>query len=144
MGHSHPPPCADGARPDQDDVEYVFDDSIASLTETATGVDVTFERGAPRTFDLVVGADGLHSNVRRLAFGPESRFVHSTGYHVASVPGDLGLDGRGRLYNEPTRGITVSTPHAGEAATVMFVFSADGLAYDRHDVEGAETRRRSP
>ncbi len=52
------------------------------------------------------------------------------------MPGDLGLDGRGRLYNERGRGINVSTPHAGEAATVMFVFSADGLAYDRHDVEG--------
>lgn len=48
---------------------YILGDSITSLTETAGGVHVTFERGAPRTFDLVVGADGIHSNVRRLAFG---------------------------------------------------------------------------
>src|SRR3954454_12917704 len=51
------------------DVEYIFGDSITALTETATGVEVVFERAAPRTFDLVVGADGLHSNVRALTFG---------------------------------------------------------------------------
>src|SRR5437867_1154402 len=59
----------------RDTTEYVFGDSITSLTETPGGVHVTFERGAPRTFDLVIGADGLHSNVRRLAFGPEDRYV---------------------------------------------------------------------
>ena len=57
----------------RDDVEYIFDDSITSISEAG---EVTFERAAAAPFDLVVGADGLHSNVRRLVFGPESRSHH--------------------------------------------------------------------
>ncbi|QFU93707.1 FAD-dependent monooxygenase [Amycolatopsis sp. YIM 10] len=67
----------------QDGVEYLFDDTITSLTEHADGVEVTFARSGTRTFDLVVGADGLHSNVRALAFGPEERFVTDLGYQLA-------------------------------------------------------------
>lgn len=52
------------------DADYVFGNSIKSLAQDELGVDVTFERSRPRRFDLVIGADGLHSIVRRLAFGP--------------------------------------------------------------------------
>ena len=55
-----------------DRVTYVFDDSIESLTQNDDGVDVTFRHGKPRTVDVVVGADGIHSNVRRLSFGDEA------------------------------------------------------------------------
>ncbi|AXB47043.1 FAD-dependent monooxygenase [Amycolatopsis albispora] len=78
----------------QDGVEYLFGDSITGLTEHADGVEVTFEHAAPRTFDLVVGADGLHSNVRALAFGPEREFVTDLGYQLAifglDAPASLG------------------------------------------------------
>ncbi|MBN6036607.1 FAD-dependent monooxygenase [Amycolatopsis sp. 195334CR] len=67
----------------QDGVEYLFGDSITSLTEHADGVEVTFAEAGTRTFDLVVGADGLHSNVRALAFGPEREFVTDLGYQLA-------------------------------------------------------------
>ena len=60
-------------------VKYLFDDSIASLTQDPSGVDVTFERAAPRRFELIVGADGLHSRVRKLAFGPEKQFLRCLG-----------------------------------------------------------------
>src|SRR3954463_12293862 len=63
--------------------EYLFGDSVTSLTETPGGVHVTFDREAPRTFDLVVGADGIHSTVRRLAFGPESNHVMFLGHYYA-------------------------------------------------------------
>jgi 2-polyprenyl-6-methoxyphenol hydroxylase-like FAD-dependent oxidoreductase len=49
-------------------VETIFGDTIATLNQDADGVDITFEHAAPRRFDLVIGADGLHSNVRTLAF----------------------------------------------------------------------------
>ena len=62
-----------------DDVEYIFADSITGICENADGVEVTFERARSRVFDLVVGADGLHSNVRALVFGHESRFIHYLG-----------------------------------------------------------------
>lgn len=59
----------------QPSVEYLFDDSISTLQDDGDSVRVTFERAAAREFDLVIGADGLHSNVRRLVFGPEEQFV---------------------------------------------------------------------
>src|SRR4029450_11436903 len=49
-------------------VSYVFDDTITAREQDPAGVTVAFEKADPRRFDLVVGADGLHSVVRRLAF----------------------------------------------------------------------------
>ncbi|MFI7447936.1 FAD-dependent monooxygenase [Nonomuraea sp. NPDC049714] len=109
--------------------EYVFGDSIASLTDTGDGVRVTFERAAPRTFDLVVGADGIHSNVRRLAFGPEESYVRFLGHYYALAQIDAG-DGN-RMYNEPGRMVTLGGPKAPS----FFVFASEPLDFDRYDVE---------
>jgi 2-polyprenyl-6-methoxyphenol hydroxylase-like FAD-dependent oxidoreductase len=70
-------------------VETVFGDTVTSLVEDAERMHVEFEHGAPREFDLVVGADGLHSRVRRLAFGPDEEFERYLGITVAvyDVPG---------------------------------------------------------
>jgi hypothetical protein len=67
----------------RDYTEYLFDNQIAGLTEEGDGVKVTFARGTVRRFDIVVGADGLHSGVRRLAFGPEQEFVRHLGGYMA-------------------------------------------------------------
>jgi 2-polyprenyl-6-methoxyphenol hydroxylase-like FAD-dependent oxidoreductase len=61
-----------------------FGDSIEALSEDTDGVAVTFAHASPRRFDLVIGADGLHSAVRRLAFGPQEQFEQSLGYTVAA------------------------------------------------------------
>ena len=78
----------------RDDVEYVFGDSIRTIDQDEHGVDVTFEHGPPRRFGMVIGADGLHSNVRRLTFGPEERHLHFLGGHLAvfTLPNYRGLD----------------------------------------------------
>ena len=65
-------------------VETIFGDSIAAVEERDGRVCVSFQRGAPRDFDLVIGADGLLSAVRDLVFGPESQFEKRLGYHVAA------------------------------------------------------------
>ena len=65
-------------------VETIFGDSLRAIEQTESGVHVAFERGAERDFDLVVGADGLHSRVRELVFGPESQFEKYLGYKVAA------------------------------------------------------------
>jgi 2-polyprenyl-6-methoxyphenol hydroxylase-like FAD-dependent oxidoreductase len=65
-------------------VETVFGDSVASVEEMGQGVRVAFEHGPPREADLVVGADGLHSRVRRLVFGPDAGDETPLGYHVAA------------------------------------------------------------
>lgn len=74
--------------------EYIFDDTITAVQDDGAAVRVTFERAAPRSFDLVIGADGLHSNVRRLVFGPEENFIERLGTHAAifTVPNFLDLE----------------------------------------------------
>jgi 2-polyprenyl-6-methoxyphenol hydroxylase-like FAD-dependent oxidoreductase len=65
-------------------VEKLFGDSIAAIEDHASGVRISFDHAPPREVDLVVGADGLHSRIRRIMFGPDERHEHTLGCHVAS------------------------------------------------------------
>lgn len=65
-------------------VETIFNDSIARIEETVRGIRVMFGTGVSRDFDLVIGADGLHSRVRELVFGPQPQFEKYLGYKVAA------------------------------------------------------------
>lgn len=67
-----------------DRVETLFGDSITAIDDDGTRARVLFEQAPPREFDLVIGADGLHSRVRQLAFGPDAGFEYPMGCHVAS------------------------------------------------------------
>ena len=64
--------------------EVIFDDEIVALEQRSDCVTVQLRRGGERRFDLVIGADGLHSSVRRLVFGPQQGFEHHLGYAVAA------------------------------------------------------------
>jgi 2-polyprenyl-6-methoxyphenol hydroxylase-like FAD-dependent oxidoreductase len=80
---------------------------------------------------LIVGADGIHSNVRRLAFGPEADYVRHLGYYyaLADIGGEAG--GADLMYNEPGRmAIT-----GGPKSSAFFVFASEPLQYKRDDVE---------
>jgi len=65
-------------------VEMRFGDSIASLQQSEKSVRVEFQSGSAGEYDLVVGADGLHSNVRKLAFGDQGQPEKYLGYKVAA------------------------------------------------------------
>ncbi|MFB8268576.1 FAD-dependent monooxygenase [Streptomyces sp. NPDC055955] len=122
----------------RDRVEYVFGDSIATLAEGDRGVDVTFERAAPRRFDLVVAADGLHSPTRRLVFGDESRYLRFLDHYVAGfgIPNHLGLDRTGRLYSDPGRAVCVGNYDGDpDRAGALLVFRSERLDHDRRDVD---------
>lgn len=108
--------------------EYIFKDTITSIAETSDGVHVTFASAAPRTFDLIVGADGIHSNVRRLTFGPESDYVTHLGYYYALADLNTGPDDV--MYNEP--GIMVAL--AGLKGPAFFVFASALLPTTRDEV----------
>jgi 2-polyprenyl-6-methoxyphenol hydroxylase-like FAD-dependent oxidoreductase len=118
------------------DVEYLFDESIAELTQHSNGVDVTFTGGASRTVDIVVGADGLHSQVRRLAFGPETDFVRGQGYYKAifAARTDLDLAGWQLMYVMPGRKRASLYPTRRGQTRGMFFFAAPPLDDDRRDV----------
>ncbi|KDN21957.1 FAD-dependent monooxygenase [Amycolatopsis rifamycinica] len=90
----------------RDDVEVRFGDTVATLTDGEDGVDVTFRSGRPDRYDLVIGADGLHSRTRELVFGDEAPFHHYLGYCFAgfTMPNDLGLFREGLAWSTPGKG----------------------------------------
>jgi 2-polyprenyl-6-methoxyphenol hydroxylase-like FAD-dependent oxidoreductase len=111
----------------RDDVEYVFEDSIRTLDQEPDGVRVTFERGAERRFDLVVGADGLHSVVRGLAFGPEGTYRRFLGGYLVifALPNTLRLEGRMMIYNAPGRLAGIYPVRQSDTARGGFLFRRD-------------------
>ncbi|HEY5048017.1 MAG TPA: FAD-dependent monooxygenase [Rhizomicrobium sp.] len=64
--------------------DVFFGDEVVALSQSPDGVSVQLRSGSARRFDLVVGADGLHSQIRRLAFGPDEQFEKPLGYAVAA------------------------------------------------------------
>ena len=119
------------------DVEYVFDDSITAIKEDADGVDVSFERGSPRRFDMVIGADGLHSNVRRIVFGEERQFATYIGAYLAvmSVPNYLDLKDHSVLYGDTGRLAGLySAQHMDDARAIFLFRSEKELDYHHRDV----------
>lgn len=122
----------------RDGVEYVFGDRIAELTQDADGVDVAFAGGDRRRFDLVVGADGLHSALRAMVFGPHERFVRHLGLVLAfySVPNEFGLD-RWLLecqHKESGRSALLRPIQDATRAMAMFSFPAATFDVDYRDV----------
>jgi 2-polyprenyl-6-methoxyphenol hydroxylase-like FAD-dependent oxidoreductase len=116
------------------DVEYVFGDAIAGIDQGPDGVDVTFERAAPRRFGLVVGADGLHSATRRLAMG-EVPLSHLSAYiSIFTVPNHLRLDREEVMYFAPGRLVFAYSTGPSSAARAGFTFASPELSYDRGDV----------
>lgn len=111
----------------EDKVETIFGDSIAAVEEHGDGVRLTLERGGTRGFDLVIGADGLHSNVRRLVFGPERQFEHYLGCKVAACVVD-GYRPRDELayvtYAAPGRQLARFALR-GDRTTFLFIFRAE-------------------
>ena len=124
----------------RDGVEYVFDDRIADLTQDADGVDVTFASGERRRFDLVVGADGLHSALRAMVFGPRERFLRHLGLVLAfyTVPNEFGVDGWMIDYQDQASGRSAGLRPLKDAtqAMAMFSFPAADFDVDHRDIEG--------
>lgn len=118
-------------------VETLFGNSIVALAPAGDGVAVGFEKGSSRRFDIVIGADGLHSVVRALAFGPESRFERFLGYTVAAC------EVRGYRPRDEAAYVAYSVP-GGQVARfamrndrTMFLFIVADPAivpFDPHDV----------
>jgi 2-polyprenyl-6-methoxyphenol hydroxylase-like FAD-dependent oxidoreductase len=103
------------------DADYIFRDSIKALARDETGVDVTFERSPPRRFDFVIGADGLHSVVRRLAFGADSEFVKHAGLYAATISLS-GRDAGGEMFMLNTPGKLAALHPCQGVPLAYFIF----------------------
>ena len=117
--------------------EYIFDDSITSMEQSDAGVDVVFERGGRRRFDLVVGADGLHSKVRSLAFGEEAKFIRYLGCYVSifTIPNYLDLNQSGLYYGTLGKRVGIFNSGASYESKASFFFTTQQLTYQRRDIE---------
>jgi 2-polyprenyl-6-methoxyphenol hydroxylase-like FAD-dependent oxidoreductase len=117
-------------------VTFLFDDTITALQQDADGVRITFEKAAPSRFDLVIGADGLHSVVRRLAFGPQPNALHPLGLLNAwfTLPAEIDLDNWYLMYNAPGGRVISIRPGRlpGEQKAALSVRSTEAL--DRGDI----------
>ena len=120
----------------RNDIEYRFGNSITTLQETADAVEVSFQHGTPQTFDLVIGADGLHSITRRLGFGDEHQFQHFLGGYLAvfTVPNYLDLHQQMLGFADVDRTAAIYPVHGTGDARVLFLWRVrTPHDYDRHD-----------
>jgi 2-polyprenyl-6-methoxyphenol hydroxylase-like FAD-dependent oxidoreductase len=120
----------------KDTTEVIFGDEIVELQEDADGVWIKFKLAPQRKFDLIVGADGLHSKVRGLVFGQQVRFEKQLGYLVA------GFEARGYrprdeevyvIYSQPTRMVARFALH-DDRTLFLFVFADTGRFPPIHDL----------
>jgi 2-polyprenyl-6-methoxyphenol hydroxylase-like FAD-dependent oxidoreductase len=118
------------------DAEYLFDEMIEELHPDTRGVDVIFDGAAQRRFDLVVGADGIHSGVRRLAFGPETDFVDHLGMYVATarVGVHMERDDMVIMHNEPGTAVAL---HPGTGSPLAAFIFRSQARIDHRDPEAA-------
>ncbi|WP_433663879.1 FAD-dependent monooxygenase [Nocardia sp. CA-128927] len=120
-----------------DGVEYIFADRIAELTQDADGVDVTFAGGDRRRFELVIGADGLHSALRTMVFGPHEQFVRHLGLVLSfyTVPNEFGLDRWLIDYQDAGRSAGLRPIRDTTRAIAMLSFPAADFDVDYRDIE---------
>ena len=120
----------------RDRVEYRFGTRVTDLRQDDDGVEAELSDGTTLRVDLVVGADGPHSAVRRLAFGPEEQFVRPLGgYHAwFTAPDTVGLDGWYLMYQAPP-GLNASMRPSQDPAVAKagLAFRSEPLSYDRRD-----------
>lgn len=120
----------------RNEIEYRFRNSIRSLDQLDHEVAITFEHGSAQRFDLVIGADGLHSITRRLTFGEEDQFLHFLGGYLAvfTVPNYLHLDRQLLLYGGVGRTASIYPVRDTGQARVIFLWRTPRqYDYDRHD-----------
>jgi 2-polyprenyl-6-methoxyphenol hydroxylase-like FAD-dependent oxidoreductase len=121
----------------RDSVEYLFGDRIAELSQDADGVDVRLASGDRRHFDFVIGADGLHSSLRAMVFGPREQYIRHLGLVLAfyGVPNEFGLDRWMLDYQEAGRSAGLRPVRDASRAIAMMSFPAPDFVVDYRDIQ---------
>jgi 2-polyprenyl-6-methoxyphenol hydroxylase-like FAD-dependent oxidoreductase len=115
------------------DAGYRFGDRITALAQDSDGVDVTFASGVSERYDVVVGADGVHSGLRALAFGRDESFVRYLGAYSAyfTVPDPGDLDRWLLMYNAPGGRVASLRPQRDGTVHASLSFRQPGACFDR-------------
>ncbi len=121
----------------KDQTDYRFDTRIEDLGQNDDGVEATLSDGTTVSADLVVGCDGPHSAVRRLAFGPEEQFVKPLGGYNAwfTAPDTAGLDGWYLMYQAPGLNASMRPSHEPTMCKAGLAFRSEPIVYDRRDAD---------
>lgn len=93
----------------KDDTKICFDTTISAIQQTDELVQVTLSDGSVADYDLVIGADGIHSNLRHIVFGAEYEFTKYLGYHfsIFIIPALETIHDGYNMYLEPGTQISV-------------------------------------
>jgi 2-polyprenyl-6-methoxyphenol hydroxylase-like FAD-dependent oxidoreductase len=112
----------------KDHVSIRFDTTLTQLNPQPDGVQVELSNGKNETYDLIIGADGIHSNVRRLSWGNESQFSHFLGFYVACSVIDSFFATQDTFYGhlEPKVQMSVYSIGGNQLAT-FFAFKSERL-----------------
>lgn len=122
----------------RDDVNYRFGVWISALDDDGRRVNVTFSDGSTGSYDLIIGADGLHSGTRRLVFGPEEQYVTQLGqcFGFFDVENRLRLDHYGMAYIDAGRTVALQGIDPDQPARASFFLTDPDLEFDYRDTEG--------
>lgn len=123
----------------QQDVSFMFNNSITALHETVTGMEVTFKDGSQDTFELVLGCDGIHSVVRKLWFGSEATYAHylQKYFYITIVNELLIRENTFQLYGVPDKSVMLNAYN--QKTDIVFTFHSDEeIPYDYRDKEAQQ------
>lgn len=118
----------------ENEAELVFDDSVVALSESADGVEVRFRKSASRSFELVLGCDGLHSTVRRLCFGREAEYTHflEQYFAISIVEKSLIRPNLAQMFNVPGKAVMLNA-YKDKTDIVLCFVSENEIPYDYRD-----------
>jgi 2-polyprenyl-6-methoxyphenol hydroxylase-like FAD-dependent oxidoreductase len=116
------------------DVEFIFNDSVTALSETARDIEVTFRDGSRRPFELVFGCDGLHSTVRKLWFGSEAEYTHFLEQYFAITIVDASLirPNTAQMFNVPGKCVMLNA-YKDKTDIILCFVSEREIPYDYRD-----------
>jgi 2-polyprenyl-6-methoxyphenol hydroxylase-like FAD-dependent oxidoreductase len=116
------------------DVEFLFDDSIARIDESADEVAVTFKSGKQRSFSLLFGCDGNHSSVRRMCFGEESAYSYflQNYFSITIVDKLLIEEDTAQMYNVPGK-VVMLNAYNNKTDIIFCFYSENEIPYSYRD-----------
>ncbi|MBS0031395.1 FAD-dependent monooxygenase [Chitinophaga sp. 22321] len=119
----------------KNDVTFIFNDSITALTETGDDIKATFKNGCSKSFDLVIGCDGTHSNVRKICFGAETAYTHflKAYFSISIINKSLIPPNTMQFYNVPGKAYMLNA-YKHKTDIVFCFLSEKEIPYDYRDM----------